>query len=124
MRGVICICVFALIALFCIVTYVQLQSGIESLENQVAEVAIALEQENWQQAEEMTQQITRRWQRKQNFYSLFARHQLYEPVSIGMRVLPELIARREKDAYITALRLREELYLLRETETFTWRNVL
>ncbi|MCL2547421.1 MAG: DUF4363 family protein [Oscillospiraceae bacterium] len=124
MRGIICIVVLGLTALFCVVVHVNLQGGIEALERDMAQVAVALQDDDWAQAETLMQSITKRWRRKQGFYALFARHQLYEPVAIGMKTLPRLISEQEKEAYRTALTLREELYLLREAERFAARNIL
>ena len=124
MRGIILACAFAVITLFSVVVHINLQNGIQSLEQDMAQVAEALQRDDWNEAEELLTAIKQRWQRMQGFYALFARHQLYEPVAIGMNTLPKLIAEQETDAYAAALKLKEELHLLREAETFAWRNVL
>jgi len=124
MKGIIAGSILAVVVAFCIISHLTVLNGIRAMERRIEDIVTAVDNQDWQAAEEKMSAVTRRWERMRGFYSLFGRHQRYEAVALGMGSLPSLIDAQESDAYATAIRLREELALWRDVERFGLRNVL
>jgi len=119
-----CSGVFLLIIGFCIISYAVIQNGVQDLEKDIERVTEAVDAKDWQKADALMRDARVKWRRYEKFYALVARHQLYEPVAVGMIVLPKLIKEKSDEAYAAAVRLSAEMRLLRDAERFSWSNVL
>ena len=124
MRAALSVALMTLVLMFGLFNHFSVQSVTGNMEQSVRSVAEAVSDKRWDDAEAHMREALRLWGRWSKFFLLVTRHDIFEPVYVGMQSLPDLLRSRDESSCMTAaLTLREQLALLREAEDFRWENI-
>ena len=94
-------------------------------QQQIEDTALAIQEEQWQAALEMTLMLEKAWENHARLLSFFTDHSEVDAVSLGLTLLRVSIEEKERShALFYAAELCQTLALVRARDAFVLKNIL
>lgn len=97
----------------------------ENYKVRIEEAAVAIRQENWEEALRLTRETEQDWEQESGTLAMWVNHADVDEVSVGMAQLRVSIEERESyHALLYAAELEEALTLIYQRDAFSLKNIL